>query len=95
VRGISNGNSSVQIRAVDGGEVLWVRGYHLGDKVWLEPGVHKISVMCTTRTSWGAEMVGTEVEVDVQLGFTYFLATDPIQSTSDKPRITVTKKEAK
>jgi len=72
-----------------------VRGYHLGDKVWLEPGVHKVSVMCTTSTSWGADMVGAEVEVDVQPGFTYFLATDPIQNTSDKPHITVTKKEAR
>src|SRR4051794_26133560 len=93
VRGVSTGCSSVLIRAVDGGEVLWVRGYHLGDKVWLEPGVHKISVMCTTRTSWGAYTAGAEAEVDVQPGFTYFLATDPIHSASDNPHVTVMKKE--
>jgi hypothetical protein len=95
VRGVSSGSSSVLIRAIDGGEVLWVRGYHLGDKVWLEPGVHKISVMCTTSTSWGSYMVGAEAEVDVQPGFTYFLATDPIQSATDNPHVTVTKKEAR
>jgi hypothetical protein len=95
VRGVSTGNSSVQIRAVDGGEVLWVRGYHLGDKVWLEPGVHKISVMCTTSTSFGSYMVGSEAEVEVQPGFTYFLTSEPIKSGSDKPHITVTKQQSK
>lgn len=95
VRGVSTGNFSVLIRAVDGGEVLWVRGYHLGDKVWLEPGVHKISVMCSTSTSWGAYTVGAEAEVDVQAGYTYFLTTDPIKSISDKPQIKVAKKESK
>jgi hypothetical protein len=83
------------IRAVDGGEVLWVRGYHLGDKVWLERGVHKVSVMCSTSTSWGAYTIGTEVQVDVQPGFTYSLTTDPIKNVSDTPHITVTKKESK
>ncbi|HLX69234.1 MAG TPA: hypothetical protein VKV04_06365 [Verrucomicrobiae bacterium] len=95
VRGISTGDSSVLIRAVDGGEVIWVRGYHLGNKVWLEPGVHKVSVMCSTSTSWGAYTIGSEVEIDVQPGCTYFLTTDPIKSSQDKPHVEVTKKESK
>ena len=85
----------MQIRAVDGGDVIWVRGYHIGDKVWLEPGLHKVSVMCSTSTSWGAYTIGTEVEVDVQAGYTYFLTTDPIKSIHDTPHIEVTKKESK
>jgi hypothetical protein len=85
----------VQIRAVDGGDVIWVRGYHIGDKVWLEPGVHKVSVMCSTSTSWGAYTIGTEVEVDVQAGYTYFLKSDPIKSIRDTPHVEVTKKESK
>jgi hypothetical protein len=40
-------------------------------------------------------MVGTEVELDVQSGFTYLLTTDPVNNTQDKPHITVTKKESK
>ena len=95
VRGVSTGDSSVQIRAVDGGDVIWVRGYHLGDTVWLEPGVHKVSVMCSTSTSWGAYTIGTEVEVDVQAGYTYFLAIDPIKGIHDTPHVEVTKKESK
>ncbi len=95
VRGVSTGSSSVLIRAVDGGEVIWVRGYHLGDRVWLEPGVHRVSVMCSTSTSWGAYTVGTEVEVNAEVGFTYLLTTDPIKSASNKPHVTVTKKENK
>ena len=91
MQGKSTGSSSVLIRAVDGGEVIWVRGYHLGDKVWLEPS-HKVSVMCSTSTSWGAYTVGTEVDVNVQPGFTYLLTTDPIKSVSDKPHVSVTKK---
>ena len=55
----------------------------------------KVSVMCSTSTSRGAYTVGTEVEVDVQPGFTYFLTTDPIKGVSDKPHVTVSKKETK
>ena len=95
VRGVSTGNSDVLIRCVDDGDILWVRGYHLGHKAWLEPGVHKVSVMCSTSTSWGAYTIGSEVEVDAQLGYTYLLATDPIKSVHDKPHIEVTKIESK
>jgi hypothetical protein len=95
VKGVSTDDSSVQIRAVDGGDVIWVRRYHIGDEVWLDPGVHKVSVMCSTSMSWGSYTVGTEVEVDVQPGYAYFLTTDPIKSISDKPHIEVTKKESK
>ena len=88
--------SHVQINSVDGGEILWVRGYHLGDKVWLEPGVHKLLVMCTTEYSWGSIMVGTQVEVDIQPGYKYFLTLrNPIKSTSDKPQVDVSKEESK
>jgi len=51
--------------------------------------------MCSTSTSWGAYTIGTEVEVDVQAGYTYFLTTDPIKSIHDTPHIEVTKKESK
>ena len=95
VRGVSTGDSSVQIRAVDGGDVIWVRGYHLGDKVWLEPGIHKVSAMCSTSTSWGAYTIGTEVEVDVQPGYAYYLTTDPIKNIHATPHIEVTKRENK
>jgi hypothetical protein len=95
VRGVSAGNSSVLIRTVDGGDVIWVRRYHLGDKVWLEPGVHKVSVMCSTTSSWGAYSAGSDVEVDVQPGYTYLLSTDPMKSIRDKPQVEVAKKESK
>jgi hypothetical protein len=51
--------------------------------------------MCSTSTSWGAYTVGTEVEVDIQAGLTYFLTTDPIKSIRHQPHIEVTKKESK
>jgi len=95
VRGVSAGNSSVLIRTVDGGDVIWVRRYHLGDKVWLEPGVHKVSVTCSTSSSWGAYTAGSDVEVDVQAGYTYLLSADPIKSIRDKPHVEVTKKDSK
>jgi hypothetical protein len=95
VQGVSTANSSVQIRAVDGGDVIWVRDYQIGDKVWLEPGIHKVSVMCSTSTSWGAYTAGAEVEVDVQPGYTYFLTADPIKSISEKPHVQVAKKKSK
>jgi hypothetical protein len=95
VPGEPTGVTHVQIRSVDGGDVIWVRGYHLGDKVWLEPGVHKVSVMCCTSYSWGKIMAGTDVDLDVQTGYTYFLAASALKSASDKPHVEVTKKESK
>jgi hypothetical protein len=95
VRGVSTGNSDVLIRCVDGGDIVWVKKYHLGHEVWVEPGVHKISVMCSTSMSWGAYSSGSEVEVDAQPGHAYFLTTDPIKSVHDKPHIEVTEKESR
>ena len=95
VRGVSSGNSDVKIRCVDGGDVIYVRGYHLGHEVWLETGVHKISVMCYANFSWGTHMYGTNVQIDVQPGFTYLLTTGPINSASDKPPVQITKEERK
>ena len=95
VKGRSNilTSSEVQIRSVDDGDVIWVNSYHLGNKVWLEPGSHKISVACTSHYTWGSYMVCTDVTIDVQTGYTYFLSTPQITSPTDKPVITVTKKK--
>lgn len=87
--------TSVQIRSIDGGEILWVRGYHLGDKVWPEPGVHKLSVVCSTSYSWGAITSGTDVDMNIQPGYTYFLAASRLTNVSDKAYVVVTKKESK
>jgi len=83
------------IRSVDGGNILWVRGYHLGDKVWLEPGVHKLSVICSTSYDWGTMTRGVDVDMDIHPGYTYFLAASQIKDTSDIPHVEVTKKESK
>lgn len=95
VKGVSNGNTSVQIRCVDGGDILWVRGYHLGNKVWLEPGVHKVSVSCSSSWSWGSYMRGADVDITVQSGYTYSLTATPINGPSDLPHVEVTKTERK
>ena len=95
VRGASEGNADVLIRSVDDGAVLWVKGYHLGHEAWLEPGVHKVSVMCSTSTAWGTYSAGTDVEMTIQPGYTYFLTTDPIKDISEKPQVVVTKKANK
>jgi hypothetical protein len=95
VPGEPTGVTHVRIRSVDGGEVLWERGYHLGDRVWLQPGVHRLSVMCSTKYSWGAITAGADVDMDVQPGYSYFLAAGPLKGVSDTPHVEVTKKEAK
>jgi hypothetical protein len=93
VQGVSSGGRKVLIRTVDDGEVLWVRGYHLGDKVWLEPGIHKLSVMCEGSHASGKIIMGTEVELEVVAGYSYYLSASGPLSLSEKPRIEITKKK--
>ena len=94
VRGVSAKGASVRIRAVDGGEVLYVGNYSLGDKVWLGPGAHKVSVMCSTSTSWGAYTIGTDVQLTIEPGYTYLLTVDPIKDVMDKPHVVVDKRRS-
>jgi hypothetical protein len=93
VQGVSSGDRKVLIRSVDDGEVLWVRGYHLGNKVWVEPGVHKLSLMCEGSHSTGKILIGTEVEIEAVAGYTYYLSAPEPLSLSEKPRIEVTAKK--
>jgi hypothetical protein len=87
--------TDLEIRSVDGGEVIWVRGHHLGDKVWLEPGSHTVSVMCRTTYPWGAIISGTDVKIETKAGYDCFLAASQLQVASDKPQVTITMKEKK
>lgn len=91
VRGETTSNSRVLIRSVDDGEVLWMRGHSLGDKVWLEPGHHKVSVMCVTDTAFGSDMGGTEVKVHVQSGVEYLIKARPLKNPGDMPQAEVVK----
>jgi hypothetical protein len=77
------------ICSIDGGDLLSVR------KVWLEPGVYKLSVMCSTSYSWGTLSRCTDLDLDVQPSYTYFLAASQLKSISDVPHIEVTKEESK
>lgn len=80
-------STHVLIRSVDGGDILWVRPYHLGGKVWLEPGQHKISVICYTDYSWGTTSRGTDVDLSVKSGCTYSLSASQLKSASDIPYV--------
>jgi len=98
VRGVSADHSSVQIRSVDGSDATissWISPDHFGDKVWLESGVHKLTVICSTEDDkCGLYTVNADVEVDVQPGFTYLLTASPFKGVGT-PHVTVTKKESK
>lgn len=91
VRGESTSNSKVLIRKVDDSDILWVRGYNLGNKIWLEPGTHEVSVMCVTNTSWGSVMGSTEVTVNVDSGAEYLIKSRPGKRSDKKPLAEVVK----
>lgn len=91
VQGETTSNSRVLIRSVDDGAVLWMRGYNLGNKVWLEPGNHKVSVMCVNDTAYGSNMGGTEVKVQVQPGAEYLIKARPLKNPGDMPQADVVK----
>jgi len=74
VEGSKSSSVHVNIRTVDGGDVLWVRGYRIGNQAWLTPGPHKIGVMCEFFYNWGTKILpGNDVEIDVAQGNTYQL----------------------
>ena len=91
VRGESTPSSNVLIRKVDDGEMLWRGANNLGNDVWLEPGSHKVAVMCVTNTSWGSRMGGAEVVVKVQQGSEYLIKANPMKSSDKKPTASVIK----
>ena len=97
VEGVTTGDATqvtrVEIANVDGNPLSISSDYqHLAKKVWLEPGVHKLTVTCHTSVSWGTLMDGAKVEIDVQPGYSYYLTSSPLKKVSDKPLVEVTKK---
>jgi hypothetical protein len=91
VKGETTPGSRVLIRSVDDGEILWQRGYSLGDRVWLEPGHHKVSVMCVNDRTSGSDMGGTEVKINVQSGAEYLIKARPLKNPGDMPQAEVVK----
>ena len=74
VQGSKSSFRRVLIRTVDGGGLLWVGGYQLGNEAWLSPGPHKIETMCEFLYSWGTKILpGNTVGIDVEQGGTYSL----------------------
>ena len=62
-----------QIRSVDNGEILFVRENKLGNKVWLYPGNHILSVTCVAGYPWGCFIDHVDVPLTVKLGYRYEL----------------------
>jgi hypothetical protein len=75
-----------QIRSVDDGEVLFVRGYQLGNKVWLSPGPHKLSISCVKVESWGSIGDHTDISLNVKKDYTYELQASFV---GKEPSVTV------
>jgi hypothetical protein len=91
VKGVSLKGTSVQIRSVDGGNVIQVRRGQIGDRVWLEPGIHKMLVTCATEENAGLYQVNADVEVNVQPGYAYFLTASPFKGVG-MPHVEVSSK---
>jgi len=73
VQGVSENGVSVLIRKVNDSEILFVKGYNLGDKVWLEKGDYKLSVTFMITRSWGQKIESTDVDISVEEGAAYKL----------------------
>jgi len=68
------GSVNVLIRSVDDSEPLFRSGYNLGNKVWLNPGIHTVNVTCIENQSWGQVIAHKDIQIDVKKGYTYELA---------------------
>ena len=82
------------ITSVDTAEV------HPTYKIWLEPGLHKLRLMC--RTEYNGDLLFSGhviqkisiVDLDIQAGYKYSLELlSPIRSDSDDPQIDIKKKK--
>jgi hypothetical protein len=73
VIGKTSNDVQTLIRSVDDGKVLFVKGYQLGNKVWLTEGPHKLSVTCVKLESWGTIIKHKDIAIFVKKGHTYEL----------------------
>ena len=73
VRGEMTDLSDVRIRSVDGGEVLWLGKKGLSTEVWLDPGPHRLSLMCTTESRYGPQMAPAELTLEADAGRSYVI----------------------
>jgi hypothetical protein len=92
----------VEIANIDGNPLPVSSDYqHVPKQVWLEPGIHKLVVTCHTSYSWGTLMDGAKVEIDIEAGYSYYLASSAIKLLSaksletTKPQVEITKKTSK
>lgn len=90
LKGVDNSEVKVMIRTIDDGEILWVGSYKLGTTATIEPGLHKVSIMCEFKYSWGQKIIHGQTEIDVKPDTIYIVEGKP---SSDDKQCIVTVKE--
>lgn len=73
VVGKSYAGVKTMIRSVDNGDVLFVRGNRLGNKLWLYPGDYTLSVVCAAGYPWGSFSDYVDVPLTIKMGYRYEL----------------------
>lgn len=73
VKGVDTAPLKVMIRTVDDGDILWLGNYKLGTEAWVDPGIHKVNVMCEFHHSWGNKLLPGNIEIETKEGVVYEL----------------------
>jgi len=76
--GAQASGARVLIKSVDDGPTLWAQPGALGSRVTINPGHHKVAVMCEL----GTHFVDAVVTLDVRPGQTYDLTGAPAEGTN-------------
>ncbi len=74
----------ILIRAVNDSEELKTKRHKLGNRVWVDEGVHTVSVVCEISTDRGLLIKNGEIEVEARDGETYLLILDDEQAEDDR-----------
>jgi len=69
--GENSSSLKVMIRTIDEGDILWVGSYTLGTSAIIEPGNHKVNVMCEFKFSWGTKLVPGNIQINTQSNTDY------------------------
>jgi len=80
-------HTEVHIINADGHPLPTSNEFYVADKVWLTPGAHQITVFCFTKYLDQVLTRGTNIQIDVQAGYNYYLRSKPLKIVTAHPLV--------
>ena len=94
IQGGSKYGTKVLIRSIDDGDILFIHSYELGDRAWVDPGEHDISVMCNSSFPGGYTLAPGDITFEAKPNFDYTIRPASAHGESRRCSIEVDKSPA-